>query len=457
MPGNVSTARKSFLPSVATVLGGQAASALAAVVAEFCYARLLGPGPRGQISVCMVSIAFGVLLGGLGAELPIVVWTAQWKQKASEWAASVALWGFFGCFVACSLWVELYWRWHPAFLRGVTPFLAWVVAATIPVSVCFIYLTSILTGLERFGLRARLYIGEGLAGLCAFLVLLAAFGRSAENALLGNLIGLVIGAAVAATLLRAQFKGRWKLRLLEKPFRDGLFIGLRSQFGNMATLFNYRLDVLIVNYFQDAVQVGLYALGVLVSESLWQIPQAVQSALLPRTARTLEQGAAEFTCLVIRQVLVIAVLTAALLALAGPILIPLVFGERFQPSVAVVWWILPGTAALSLGKVACADLAARGKTGYCASFALMAFAITVVLDLILIPRMGIRGAALASSIAYFADAAFILMALRYELKVSWKALLAPSQLDFLSYRRVWTVCRRWLPWRAAAASEGRME
>lgn len=453
-----SNRNRSFLPSVVTVLGGQAGCAVLSVLVELCYARLLGPGPRGQISICLAAIAFGVLIGGLGADVPIVVWTARLKKKPSEWLASVAAWGILGCSGACLLWAFFYRQWHATFFRGISPLLAVFVAATIPASVGFIFLTSILTGLERFGLRARLYLVEQAAGLLFIFALVIAFGRSAENAMLGNLLGLIAGAGIAAVFLRDQLAGNWKFRFMERHVRDGLAIGLRGQFGNMATFFSYRLDVFMVNYFQDSVQVGLYALGVLASESLWQVPQAVQSALFPRTARTLDEGATEFTCLVVRQILVIAVVSAALLALASPILIPLIFGDRFQPSVAVVWWILPGTAALSLGKVGCADLAARGKTGYCATFAFVALAVTIVLDFVLIPRMGIRGAALASSAAYFTDAALILAALRRELKVSWRMLLVPSTADFVSYRQAWTLCRQWLPWASAAsAPRGKLE
>lgn len=454
MSEDLGHSKQGFIPSVAMVLGGQAACAIVSVLVELCYARLLGPGPRGQISLCFVVIALGIYIGGLGADMPIVLWTAGAKSKPSEWFPTVAVWGLSGCSVACSLWAATYWQWRPAYLHGLTSTLAIVVLATIPVSVCFVYLTSILTGLERFRLRAQLFLAEQIAGLLGILSLLFLFQRSADGAMLGNLAGLAIGTAISAVVLRDQFKGRWRVQFGEKQMRDGLAMGLRGQFGNMAALFNYRLDVFIVNYFQDSVQVGLYALGVLASEVLWQIPQAVQSALFPRTARTLDKGATEFTCLVVRQILVIACISAALLALASPIFIPLVFGERFRPSVAVVWWILPGTVMLSLGKPACADLAARGKTGYCSAFAFVALVVTIVLDLILIPRMGIRGAALASSVAYFTDAVLILAALRRELKVNWSELLVPSQIDFMSYRHVWSIFRQRLPRATAASATG---
>ena len=90
-----------------------------------------------------------------------------------------------------------------------------------------------------------------------------------------------------------------------------------------------------------------------------------------------------------------------------------------------------------MGKVACADLAGRGKNGYGSVFALICFVITIGLDWFLIPRFGIVGASIASSMAYFTDAVLILVAVRHELLVTWKQMLIPTSEDILSYREAW--------------------
>jgi len=213
--------------------------------------------------------------------------------------------------------------------------------------------------------------------------------------------------------------------------------GLRGQIGNLATFFTYRLDVFVINYFLPLAQLGYYALGVTISEALWQFPSAAAYALFPRTARTESLASTRFSCLVMRQVLLVTCICGLLLAVTCPLVVPLVFGARFVPSVSVVLLLVPGTMALSLAKVGCSDLAGRGKNGYSSIFALVCLGLTVALDLLLIPRWGIHGAAAASSLAYFIDAAMVLMALRFELRVTWKDLLLPLASDFDSYRAVW--------------------
>lgn len=431
---------KSFLVNVGTVLGGQAANILIALVLEICYARLLGPGPRGQISLCMMTIAFGALIGGLGADIPIVIWRADCKRNISQWIAPVLTWGFLGCLIFSALWFGIYFWWQPSFLRGFTPQLFRLALITVPCAVLFTYAIATMTGAERFRERAAMGIAVSAGGLCSFLALTFAIGRNAEVALWGNLFGVAAGLFVAWLFLRDEFRNRER-SVGDLPLAKGLLTGLRGQAGNVAAFFNYRLDVFIVNYFLDAPHVGLYSLGVVIAEGLWQIPAAAAVALFPRTARTVEEGAAEFTCQIVRHVFLISCLTGALLALVAPVAVPLIFGTRFSASVAVIWWILPGTIALALAKVASSDLAARHKTGYASAFGAVALVVTVALDFLLIPRMGINGAAIASSVAYLVNTASLLVALKRQLRVRWAELLIPRYEELAAYRKAWDALR----------------
>jgi O-antigen/teichoic acid export membrane protein len=427
----------SFAQNMGTVLGGQAASVGLAFLTEVCFARLLGPGPRGQISLSMMAIALGVLVGGLGGEIPIILWTADRGKTLSRWIFAILVWGALGSSFAAILWSVAYAHLHGSSLRGVTPSLSFAVSLTIPLAVLFGYLTAFFSGQERFGLRASIGLAEAVASLLAFLLLILALGRTAEAAIWGNLMGIAIGVLTAVALAGNEFSRKnWGGISLDRELRGGLLAGLRGQIGNVAAFFNYRLDVFIVNYFLDPTQVGLYAVGVFASEALWQIPQAAAVALFPRTARTIDAGATEFTCLIVRQVFFLSCISAVALAIASPLAIPLVFGARFAPSVRVIWWILPGTIAGAIAKVAAADLGGRYKLGYASGISLVAFVVTIGLDFLLIPRMGIAGAALASSAAYLVNGGLLLVALRHELRVSWAEFFVPSRNELARYKEI---------------------
>jgi O-antigen/teichoic acid export membrane protein len=425
-----------FIINTATILSAQIVRALSSLLLEVVYARFLGPSGRGQISLCMMVLGCGVLVGGLGGEIPILLWSADEKRKSSEWLPSVMVCGLLGSTLACGIWVAMFWIWHPAFLRGIDSALARLVLIAIPLSTLGTYALSLLIGLNRIRERSLLVVVNQFVTLVLAALFLSLFHATAQLGILAVLAGLVIALGFARIFLRGHLQFHRGARPAIPEVKKALSLGLRGQLGNVATYFNYRLDVFIVNYYLGTAAVGLYAVGVMVSEAIWQVPNAAAMALVPRTAREQGQSGVEFACLVCRQVLSLALLAAIVAAPLSAWVIPAIFGESFRGSVAVIWWILPGTVALAASKVMCADLMARGMPGYSSIFAFVTLVVTIVLDLLLIPRMGIQGAALASSMAYFTNTTMVAIVLKRKLRVTWKALLVPSLSELAPYRQV---------------------
>jgi stage V sporulation protein B len=432
----------SFVSSLLAIAGGQFGCIAIAAIAEICFARLLGPAPRGLISLCLMAVAFGAMVGSLGSEATVVVWISRFRaHHQSAWFPAVMVWVASGSLLSAFAWAVLYWKVHPSFLKGITPGLALLVLASIPVTVSFSVLMAMLVGEERFYLRSLVALANRIAALLVFLVVVVLMGRSAETAIIGNLVGLLVALGIAAATLRHFFRNGWQVLRAQAQLLPTIWFGIRGQAGTLASFFSYRLDVFVVNYFLDASQVGLYSLGVIISEALWQLPAIVATALFPRTARTVDGGADNFTCMILRQVSLITLVAALLIALASPIAIPLIFGARFTPSVAVVWWILPGTVALSLGKVVAADLTARGLVNHLPVSAVIGLILTLVLDFLLIPRFGIQGAAIASSVAYLSSGVYLLAVIQRKLKTPWKNLLLPSLAEVQGYGRLWPLLK----------------
>jgi O-antigen/teichoic acid export membrane protein len=419
-----------FISSCAIVFASQAGVTLLTIASEICYARLLGPTGRGLLSLSLIVVSLVGLVGSLGGEIPIMLWTANRTRKRGDFLPAIVLLGAIGSLAAATLWATVFWRFHPDFLAGITSQLAILILVTIPANIFLSYVVSGLLGAERFGQYANLLIAQKVLILGGILFLVLGRWVSAETALFTNLLATVLVLTVALVLWGRHIPAEWNLAASRPRLRESLSLGARGQIGNVASFMNYRLDVFFVNSFLGPAQVGLYSVGVLIAESLWRIPYAVALALLPRTARTSRENNAPFTCLVIRRVLTFAFVGGIVLAIACPWILRWVFGVTFLGSLSVVWWILPGTVAFAVGKVMAADLAAREKVGYNSISAILALALTVVLDILLIPRMGIDGAALASSVAYLVNTLLLAVKLKKTLGVTWRALVVPGYTDF---------------------------
>ncbi|MGH7393406.1 MAG: polysaccharide biosynthesis C-terminal domain-containing protein, partial [Candidatus Rokuibacteriota bacterium] len=99
-------------------------------------------------------------------------------------------------------------------------------------------------------------------------------------------------------------------------------------------------------------------------------------------------------------------------------------------------WLLPGIFTLSIGKVLVAELLAREKPSYASWATAIATVVNVAGTLTLVPRLGIAGAAISSSIAYSVLSVIVTWCYLRETGVAWSRLV-PRRSDFLAYTALW--------------------
>ena len=86
--------------------------------------------------------------------------------------------------------------------------------------------------------------------------------------------------------------------------------------------------------------------------------------------------------------------------------------------------------AADLSKLIAADLSGRGKPQYSMYISIFTVVLTILLDLLLIPKANIQGAAVASSIAYLASAILYINRFCEEAQLPWDAVIIPRTTDF---------------------------
>jgi O-antigen/teichoic acid export membrane protein len=97
---------------------------------------------------------------------------------------------------------------------------------------------------------------------------------------------------------------------------------------------------------------------------------------------------------------------------------------------------LPGIFTLSVGKVLVGEMLAREKIRFTVWVGAAATLVNIAGNLVLVPRMGISGAALASSISYSLVSLIVTWYYVRETGVSWTVLL-PRRSDLVSYAALW--------------------
>jgi O-antigen/teichoic acid export membrane protein len=163
---------------------------------------------------------------------------------------------------------------------------------------------------------------------------------------------------------------------------------------------NYRLDQFVVAGLGTRSDVGIYAVAVGLSETVWWIANAVALALLPRLTRMDADKGAEVTSVACRNTLALAAVAAAGVGGVSLVAVRMLFGDAFSPATWAILWLMPGIVALSGAKVLTSYIFSQGKMAVNSLIALVALGGTLLFDVFLIPRFGINGAAAASSLAY---------------------------------------------------------
>jgi O-antigen/teichoic acid export membrane protein len=282
----------------------------------------------------------------------------------------------------------------------------------------------------------RVNNSEMLGRILQFLLL---FGIAATLSVRGGTISVAILFAIALIVsafinLSLLFKLRTAFRehTGTNSFSDAVGFALPCYFANLTQFLNYRLDVFVVSFFSGYASVGRYTLAVGLGQLIWLLSNAAATVLLPKIAAGEHDDRAAHVMKVNRLALAASFAGALALGIAGTQLIPLLYGEAFRSSIDALLWILPGIVAFSIVNVLAAFLAGIGKPRLNLIVSTISLAATISLDLILIPRFDIVGAAIASSVSYILSATITVAFFVKETKTSLRDLLLPTSGDVKS-------------------------
>ncbi len=213
--------------------------------------------------------------------------------------------------------------------------------------------------------------------------------------------------------------------------------GWKAQVASNLWIVNYRAQVLLINYFLAPDAVGLFMAALVVAEKIWLMSQAATAVLLPRLSElhTDEERRKRITPLATKLVFYLSILIAVpLFVFARPIIFLVSSGE-FESSVMVLRLLLPGVVLLTVARGVTADLAARGRVDLNLYVSIVTVAISIILNIILIPRYGINGSAVATTFSYTIN-----LLIRFVLysRISgnrWYSLLVFNREEFAVIRR----------------------
>lgn len=183
-----------------------------------------------------------------------------------------------------------------------------------------------------------------------------------------------------------------------------------------------QLDILMVEYLMGTEEVGIYSTAVRLTRPLIIIPSALMMVIFPLIVSgiNLNKSIKEHTYLTVKLLLFGAVSFGLLVSFNSERLITVIFGNKYlaaHSSLTLLGWSL--TFAF-LNFFFLELLTANKKQKFNFFYALLILFTNFVLNLILIPYLGISGAALAKIIAYLAGSIFLVYIFKkYEIYIDF--------------------------------------
>jgi O-antigen/teichoic acid export membrane protein len=359
------------------------------------------------------------LMSGFGIALARRVSHHRERPSALLGATVLACVGL-GALAGLLLWVAA--TWGPVAYRWL-----WVLALAAPALLLAPNLQGLWLGEGRMAPMARLSVAPPLLTLMALGILATREPLS---------LGVVLGAWVAAKVLvgLAALGGEWHgARLTAPDFR-----ALRREMPFIATigltnligLLNYRVGLFVVERQLGLTATGVYSIAVVVAELLWFVSGSLTQATYGRIGTPERAQAAAVTVRVVHLGVTVLLAAAPVLWLAAHWLVPRVLGPAYLESLLPLAVLLPG--ALLFGGASALSAYFTNHAGLPQVSAWAAFGSLVAnasLSMLLVPRLGTVGAAIAASVSYAASIAVVALGFARHAGLPLRRVLLPgSQL-----------------------------
>ena len=260
---------------------------------------------------------------------------------------------------------------------------------------------NMLLGLERIrqhNLSSFLQIA-GIAG--SFVVFLFIFKKweiqSYVNALyIGSFLSII-----TTSLFLFRDITKKKKKDLKNILSNLLSKGFLVQIGNIFQLLNYRLVYYFIEIFKGTFTLGIYSTGAALAEALWLISKSISMVQYARISNTEDLNYAK--TLTVKLIKLSFLSTCSLLlfiCLLPTSVYMLLFGEEFHQVKLVIQILSPGIASFSISNMLSHYFSGIGKFHVNSTSSAIGLIASLALGILLIPDLGIVGAAITGSSSY---------------------------------------------------------
>ncbi len=289
-----------------------------------------------------------------------------------------------------------------------------VLALVIPVMTEY-FLYSVLKGFKLFSNYNKISI---LTRTILFLLICSSIlfeGDVTLNCLIFYTIGYFLNLIIyfvyffKITVKKLYYKSKDLYRVIKYSSKIHLI--------NFITELEYKIDNFIIVFFLDLKAVGIYSIAVTITQLVFYVTNSINTIVFPYVSSNLKIIKKDEVILdMVKLSFTSTIIILFPLVLAGFYLFPFIFGAEFLESYYIFLILAFGILAESISRVIITWFKGLNKTKELLNISVSCIILNIILNLYLIPILGLKGAAISSVVTYTLRMILILVRFRSYVK-----------------------------------------
>ena len=399
--------RVKFVRDVAMTGGAQVTQAVCAMLGGVLVARFLGPAAKGQLTVLVALGSMAVLFASLGVHQSGIYFLGRHKSERDKIVSNNTLFALGGALVTCGLLAIVGVVFHDEVLSGVPLSLFFAYLLAVPFNYVTEFVRRTILGTGRVSIYTVPDLAQGASLLVGTGLVILIFGKHVlPLALLRVATEVVVAVFLVTYLWRVV---RFRMSPSRVVMRRHVAYGVKNYASSLFWLFLFSSDALLVNHFLGNGPTGIYSVAVSLGLPITMLGAVIGTLVFQRvSADETASSRIANTNRVVRILVPAAAFLVVAIGVLGQWLIPVLYGNAFDPAKTALLLLLPGFFALAIETVVMNFLAGDGSPPivYWAPF--IGLVLNLGANLYVIPRWGINGAAVTSSVGYAVVLALVL-------------------------------------------------
>lgn len=201
-----------------------------------------------------------------------------------------------------------------------------------------------------------------------------------------------------------------EVTLSKEVFKSMFEYGWKTQLSAFIQFLNYRLSFYFLEYFDGIASVGIFSIGITFSEAIWTITRSIAVILY---SDVVNSGSKEESILKTKSSLKLSFILM-LIFLIGIIIIPgsvyeMIFGKAFRETKEIMLLLSPGILAIAVSDMIGYYFSGIKELKILNIKSIVGLVITVAFSFLLIPKYGILGACIVTTLSYSVSALLLFL------------------------------------------------